>query len=143
MPGYIISSHAWVDFSKQITVPKGVTISFYQRFGSGMKNSKGMLIQSALTNPQHPNAQDVMSKYKSVSLYNGGSKIPIITLKGDYSVFKSGIVRIEDNCVVKVINKDEQMAFRAVKISGDDAIGLMRQYGKMMDINIHCLFCLG
>jgi hypothetical protein len=139
---YVISSHGAVDYKSGTTVPRGLTVLFYQRFGLEMASSTGFKLQNALCNPMIPGSQATIQNFKPITSWAAPSadktyqnSIDLFPDKG--GAFRSGIVRSLDNKVIHDIdNNGPTTLTKALEIIAQDA----RVYAAD-GVNVHCLFC--
>lgn len=150
MGTYIISSHGEPVWTSETAIPKRVSVRFYQPFGQSMDVDTGFRLQSALTNPLHPKAPDVLKANPERALWNGKQKDgerdvsqkPEINLTGDEDhAFYSGIVYVEAREVIQTIPAGRSL----ITLSG--ALAIIRKHadkttGADSEAVVHCLFCL-
>ena len=139
MPTYVISSHGEPRYDAETRVPGQVSVRFYQPFGQPMYG--GHQLQSALMNPAHPQAPDVLAANRQCALWNEGKHKPSITLWGDNRTFRTGLLCAELNTVVRVIDANERLTL-------EEALDVVRKHAQQHfpqaedAIVVHCLFCL-
>ncbi|MQY29636.1 putative adhesin [Nocardia aurantia] len=139
MATYIISSHGEANFDRETIVPANVSVNFYTPFGKCLSNQEGFLLQSAIVNPNHLNANAIIQKYPAKALWNGPvQKAPELSLTADWNGdFKSGIVHAEQNRILEVIGRNKLLTLTGALITiAKDAAALNQP------AVVHCLFCL-
>ncbi|PRX99777.1 putative adhesin [Allonocardiopsis opalescens] len=144
MPVYIISTHGDPQWNAKTTVPAGVSVRFYQQFGRPMANNVGLVLQSALRNPQDARSPAVIGQYPQRALWNGPSnQTPEIDLSGDNHVFYSGIVHAESGTVIKAVAANETVTLTAaLALIQADAANRNALANTNEEAVVHCLFCL-
>ncbi|POM24448.1 hypothetical protein BTM25_30770 [Actinomadura rubteroloni] len=139
MGTYIISSHGEPKWDKKTTIPQGVSVRFYQKFGVGMDSAEAFKLQSALTDPTHADASAVLERNPQRALWNGPNKQqPELELTADpKKAFKSGIVHAESREIVAVIEL-------GTPVTLTDALQAIATHAakKSEEAVVHCLFCL-
>lgn len=140
MPSYIISSHGNPSWNQSTAVPANMSVLFYQGFGQGMQNAIGFQLQSAIADPTHPNAANVIHNNPPRALWNTGTHKPEINLTGDNHHFYSGIVYADTKTVIMPIGRNQlvtlTMALAQISIHADNT------FPNGGGIVVHCLFCL-
>lgn len=142
MATFIISTHGTPAWNAKTTIPAYMQVLFYQPFGQPMAMQTGFLMQSALTNPGHPNAPNVLQSNPAVALWNGpGTQTPEMYLTGDNQTFYTGIVRtIPTKAVIYPLSQHAMVtlswALALIRKHTDDNIQQNQQ------VTVHCLFCL-
>ncbi|SDG36530.1 hypothetical protein [Paraburkholderia phenazinium] len=144
MYNYIIAAHGGADYSQSTDVLPSVTVAFYQPFGVTMDNQVGLDLQSAIANPEHPNAANVIhhnrEKARWMGHQQGHSFPPGLNLSGEARTFKSGIVCANTHEVVMSLPP-------TTLITLSYAIRLIRSHADQTftpgcSVLVHCLFCL-
>lgn len=144
MYSYIIAAHGGADYSQSTDVLPNVTVAFYQPFGVAMDNQVGLDLQSAIANPAHPNAANVIRNNPETARWIGNQQghtfSPGLKLTGEATTFRSGIVCANTNEVVLNLP-------RTTLITLTYAIRLIRTHADQTftpgcPVLVHCLFCL-
>ncbi|MFC0041140.1 putative adhesin [Actinomadura rayongensis] len=140
MGTYIISSHGEPKWDKKTTIPQGVSVRFYQKFGVGMDMDEAFRLQSALTDPTHVDAKPILDRNPQRALWNGPyTQQPEIELTADAKkTFKSGIVHAESREIVAVIELGSPVTLSAAL----QTIAAHAAAKKSQESVVHCLFCL-